>query len=131
MKIQVDIKTWAIIILTIAVILMALLSNGGGGAELKKLLHERDLQNKELQEKMDERDKNIKELKKSAAYYMEQDSIKGKALLELERLTEKKQQQIDALKKRMNSSAKPIDDATNEQRIEFWREYFARKGIKE
>ena len=60
-----------------------------------------------------------------------QDSIKGKALLELERLTEKKQQQIDALKKRMNSSAKPIDDATNEQRIEFWREYFARKGIKE
>lgn len=128
---KLDIKTWAIIILAIIVVLMTIFTNGGGGVELKKLLEEREAQNKELQQRIEERNDSIKKWKESAAYYMIQDSLKGEEIAELELVREQQQKNIDALRKRMSVSTKPIEDATDDKRIEFWKEYFERKGIKQ
>lgn len=129
--IRLDTKTWVIIVLGAAVLLMGIFSNGGGGVELKKLLNERDQQNKELQRKIDQRNEEIKVLKDSARYYLEQDRIKAEAIIELERIKKEQEKSISALRKRMGDSMKPIEDATDEKRIEFWRTYFEKMGIKQ
>lgn len=126
-----DARTYAIVVLSVAVLLMGIFSSGGGGVELKKLLNERDQQNKELQRRIDQRNEDIKILRDSARYYMEQDRIKAEAIIELERIKKEQEKSIIALKSRMNGSIKPIEDATDERRVELWRDYFEQMNIKQ
>ena len=126
-----DIRTWIIVILSAIVLLLALFGSGGGSVELKKLLDERVQQNKELQKQIDARLSTINDLQDSAHYYMEQDKKKAALIVELEASMDQQKKDIEALRGRMRTAVKPIEDATDEKRLDFWREYFERKGIKQ
>lgn len=128
---QWDIRTWIILGLCVVVLCMALFGSGGGSAELKALLEEREAQNKELRDSIAGRFEEIKTLRDSADFYMEQARLKDTAIAEMEKTIDRQQSSIDALRRRMVGIAKPIEDATDERRLELWSTYFERKGIKE
>lgn len=61
---------------------------------------------------------------------MKKDTLNESIILALEELREKQERDINFLKKKMKDVDKPINEATDQERIEFWRAYFLRKGIK-
>lgn len=128
---RLDIKTIVILILGAIVVCMAIFGKGGGDlTALETLLKERDEANKVLEQRIAERTDSIEMYKDTAAYYASQDSLHVAVIDALQEIREKQQRDIDFLKSKMKNVAKPIEDATDEKRIEFWRQYFARKGIK-
>lgn len=128
---KVDVKTWLIIILALIVVFMGIFGKGGGDTvALETLLKEREDQNKLLQERIDQRHDSIEMYKDSAVHYMEQDKLKGEIILALEELREKQKKDIDFLKSKLKNIPTQVDTASDQRRIEFWREYFRRKGIK-
>lgn len=129
---KVDIKTWLIIILALIVVFMAIFGKGGGDTTaLEALLKEREDQNKTLQERIDQRQDSISMYKDSAVYYMEQDELKSEIIMALEELREKQKRDIDFLKSKLKNVPAQVDTASDQQRMEFWREYFKKKGIKQ
>ena len=127
---RLDIKTVVILILGAIVVCMAYFGKGGDTTALETLLKERDDANKVLEQRIEERTDSIEMYKDTAAYYASQDSLHMAVIDALQEIREKQQRDIDFLKKKMKDVAKPIEDATDQERIEFWRRYFARKGIK-
>jgi hypothetical protein len=127
---RIDIKTWLIIIMGLIIVFMGMFGKGGDTTELEKLLQEREAQNSILQERIDQRLDSIKMYKDSAEYYMQEDQLKAEIISALEELREKQKRDIDFLKKKLKNVPAQVDTASDQQRIEFWREYFRRKGIK-
>jgi len=112
------------------IVFMGMFGKGGDTTELEKLLQEREAQNSILQERIDQRLDSIKMYKDSAEYYMQEDQLKAEIISALEELREKQKRDIDFLKKKLKNVPAQVDTASDQQRIEFWREYFRRKGIK-
>lgn len=127
---RLDIRTLVIIILAAILICMAYFGKGGGDTTaLETLLKERDDANKVLEQRMEERTDSIEMYKDSATYYASRDSLHVAVIDALQEVREKQQRDIDFLKSKMKGVAKPIEDATDEKRMEFWRTYFMRKGL--
>lgn len=127
---KIDVKTWLIIILALIIVFMGFFGKGGDTNSLEKLLQEREDANRALQERIDERIDSIRMYKDSAAYYMEEDKMKAEIINALEELREKQKRDIDFLKKKLKGVPAQVDTASDQRRIEFWKEYFRRKGIK-
>lgn len=130
MKITMDVKLLMGIILAIIAAFMIAISSGGG-RELKKLIKEREEQNERLQQQIDARNEDILRLEGSILVSMEQDRLKAERITELERVRDSQQRSLNDLRNRMNGSSKLIENATDEKRLEFWRDYFERKGIEQ
>lgn len=127
---KVDIKTWLIILLAGIIVFMGIFGKGGDTTALETLLKEREESNKQLQELIDQRNDTIDLYKDSVEYYIEEDKLKSEIILALEELREKQKRDIDFLKKKLKEVPNKVDTASDQQRMEFWREYFKRKGIK-
>lgn len=127
---KVDIKTWLIILLAGIIVFMGIFGKGGDTTALETLLKEREESNKQLQELIDQRNDTIDLYKDSVEYYIEEDKLKSEIILALEELREKQKRDIDFLKKKLKEVPNKVDTASDQQRMEFWREYFRRKGIK-
>jgi len=127
---KVDIKTWLIILLAGIIVFMGIFGKGGDTTALETLLKEREESNKQLQELIDQRNDTIDLYKDSVEYYIEEDNLKSEIILALEELIEKQKRDIDFLKKKLKEVPNKVDTASDQQRMEFWREYFKRKGIK-
>lgn len=127
---KVDIKTWLIILLAGIIVFMGIFGKGGDTTALETLLKEREESNKQLQELIDQRNDTIDLYKDSVEYYIEEDKLKSEIILALGELIEKQKRDIDFLKKKLKEVPNKVDTASDQQRMEFWREYFKRKGIK-
>ena len=128
---RLDIKTLVIAILGIIIICMAIFGKGGGdNADLEKLLEQRDEENKQLKDDIEARRDSLAMWQDSITYYQAEDQLKAEIILALEEVREKQQLDINFLKSKLKNVDKPINDATDEQRMQFWRDYFQKRGIK-
>ena len=127
---RVDIKTWVILILAVIIVVMSLFGKGGDTTALETLLKEKEKENAILQEKEKARNDTIADYQEKLLELMKKDTLNESIILALEELREKQERDINFLKKKMKDVDKPINEATDQERIEFWREYFRRKGIK-
>ena len=127
---RVDIKTWVILILAVIIVVMSLFGKGGDTTALETLLKEKDKENAILQEKEKARNDTIADYQEKLLELMKKDTLNESIILALEELREKQERDINFLKKKMKDVDKPINEATDQERIEFWRAYFLRKGIK-
>lgn len=127
---RVDIKTLAIVIMAAIIVVMSIFGRGGDTTALETLLNEKDKENAVLREKEKARNDTIADYQKKLLELMKKDTLNESIILALEELREKQERDINYLKKKMKDVDKPINDATDQERIEFWREYFRKKGIK-
>ncbi len=127
---RVDIKTWAIVIMAAIIVAMSIFGKGGDTTALDTLLKEKEKENAVLREKEKARNDTIADYQEKLLELMKKDTLNESIILALEELREKQERDINFLKKKMKDVDKPINDATDQERIEFWREYFRRKGIK-
>jgi vacuolar-type H+-ATPase subunit I/STV1 len=127
---RVDIKTWVILILAVIIVVMSLFGKGGDTTALETLLKEKEKENAILQEKEKARNDTIADYQEKLLELMKKDTLNESIILALEELREKQERDINFLKKKMKDVDKPINEATDQERIEFWRAYFLRKGIK-
>jgi len=128
---RMDIRNWVILVMGAIILALSLFGKGGGDTTaLETLLKEKDKENAILQEKEKARNDTIADYQEKLLELMKKDTLNESIILALEELREKQERDINFLKKKMKDVDKPINEATDQERIEFWRKYFAKKGIR-
>ena len=127
---KVDVRTWIIVLMAAVIVCMSIFGKGGSNAALETLLKQREDENKAAEERIEQRGDTINMYKDSAKYYMKEDQLKAEIIDALQEVQRKQKRDIEALKKKLNEVPQQVEDATDQERIEWWREYFRRKGIK-
>ncbi len=129
---KIDIKTWVIIILAAIVVCMALFGKGGGGdtALLEQQIKERELENKKLEQRIEERQDSIVMYNDSIAYYLRMDSLHTAVIQAQQEIIESSKKDIAFLKSKIKNVDKTVNELTDEKRLEAWRRHFEQKGVK-
>ena len=127
---RIDFRSILILVLAGIIVCMAIFGKGSTDTSLlDQQIKARELENKALQDSIAERDKNILAIDHRIDSLTREDTLKAsiiKALMEVDR---RQKLDINFLKFKLTNVAQPIEDATDEQRIEFWRSYFKKRGL--